>query len=67
LVAEVQVVTHLPLERRAMQKREEKVDAREIQIEEMVDQVRLWEAVMGQVEAEGGAFPLIRDPPHLNQ
>jgi len=64
LVAEVQVVAHLPLERRAMQKREEKVNAREIKVKEVVDQVRVREGVMGQVEAEGGAFPLFRVPPY---
>jgi hypothetical protein len=58
----VQVVAHLPLERRAMQKREEKVDAREVQFEEMVDQVRFREGVVGQVESEGRAFPLFRVP-----
>ncbi len=58
LVAEVQVVAQVPLERRAVQERDEQVDAREKQVDEMVDQVWLWKVVTGRVEAEGGALPL---------
>jgi hypothetical protein len=55
---EVQVVTQISLERRAVQKRDEKVDAREIEVDEVVDQVWLWETVARWVEAQGSAFPL---------
>jgi len=48
---EVQVVTQISLERRAVQKRDEKVDTREIEVNEMVDQVWLWETVARWVEA----------------
>jgi hypothetical protein len=34
-----------------VQKRDEKVDTREIQVDEMVDQVWLWETVARWVEA----------------
>ena len=51
LVTEVQVVTQILFERRAVQERDEKVDTREIQVDEMVDQVWLWETVARWVEA----------------
>ena len=55
---EVQVVTQTSLERWAVQEREEEVDTREIQVDEMVNHVWLWEIVAWWVEAEGSAFPL---------
>lgn len=41
-----------------MQKRNEKVETGEIQVDEVVDQVWLWEIVAWWVEAQGRAFPL---------
>lgn len=47
----MQVVTQISLERWAVQKRDEEVEAGEIQVDEMVDQVWLWEIVAWWVEA----------------
>jgi hypothetical protein len=41
-----------------MQEREEKVDSGEVKFDEVVDQVRLWKVVTGQVEEQGSTLPL---------
>jgi hypothetical protein len=58
LVTKVQAVAQTLLEGWAVQEREEKVDSREVKVDELVDQVGLWKGVTRRVEAEGGTFPL---------
>ena len=57
-VAEVQTVMQVALEGRAVQEWQEDIDAREVQVGEVLDQVRVWERVFYGIEAKGGAFPL---------
>jgi len=58
LVAQVQAVVQLPLERGAVQEREEKVDTRKVEVHEVVDQVRVGETETWPVSTDGSAFPL---------
>lgn len=58
LVAKVPAVTQLHLKGWAVQEREVNVESGKVELNETVQQVRLWKGVMRRVEAEGGTFPL---------
>jgi len=46
------------LEGWAMQDGKENVESREVEVNEMIHQVRLWKGIARRVDAEGGTFPL---------
>lgn len=54
----MQTVVQVALECRAVEEREEEVDAREVEVDEVVDEVRLRKRVFYGVEAKLAAFPL---------
>lgn len=43
----------------AVQERKKNVESGEVEINEMIQQVRLWKGVMRLVEGEGSTFPLL--------
>jgi len=42
----------------AVQEREENVESGEVEVNEMIHQVRVWKGVVRRVVAKGGTFPL---------
>jgi hypothetical protein len=58
----VQAIAQMHLNGWPVQERDENVDSGEVEVNEMIHQVRLWKSVMRRIDAEGGTFPRILGP-----